>query len=483
MFLEAQQAFELVAAILAAAVIFVIANSTPLKVSVGFLLVLIPFQPVATIYGTANIGMTYVLFAALLIRGRLTYAPMLGAMLAVVFAYLISISQLPKMLYILHGAEVILLVSSFLVLILTYNLAREVENPKFIINLLIFMNVLCVLYCFVQLAVGPGQSFSLFGIDALSMNRNRGGEERLVGPFGTAGLTAAYFMSMTLILMYEAFNSQKKRRNSVLLLATLNVAMIIATANRGSFIVLISGTLLLLHAFRKELGYRRVSQALAVSTIIIVVSGAAVITYTDFGLMFSRLQSTTELEDGVPATRAYLWPRAWEDIKEKPILGHGPKLLGPNDRIFRRPPPEQLVSPYPHSLYLHLLVTVGIIGTVCMLYFLFSVAWRVYKAAKRHRLSSTNAPVSAYEKGWLVVGTIVVVTFLVDELKIEFLRSATTDYAHFMFALFGVFLGWADSAEAKSRATEIVRTKEVSKNIPFKDDYTVGARNARQRQI
>jgi hypothetical protein len=43
---------------------------------------------------------------------------------------------------------------------------------------------------------------------------------------------------------------------------------------------------------------------------------------------------------------------------------------------------------------------------------------------------------------------------LLDELKIEFLRDTTEDYAHFVFALFGIFLGWADAARARARSKE-----------------------------
>ena len=59
---------------------------------------------------------------------------------------------------------------------------------------------------------------------------------------------------------------------------------------------------------------------------------------------------------------------------------------------------------------------------------------------------------SEYERGWVLVGTIVIVAFLVDELKIEFLRYTTVDYGHFVFALFGIFLGWSDAARANAQA-------------------------------
>ena len=104
MYLETFQLVQLSAAILAAVLIFIAAYTAPLRISVGVLLVLIPFQLVDTTYGSSNVVMTYVLVSALMLRRRLQYAPMLGAAIAVVLAYLISMSQLPKSLFVSRGS-------------------------------------------------------------------------------------------------------------------------------------------------------------------------------------------------------------------------------------------------------------------------------------------------------------------------------------------------------------------------------------------
>lgn len=454
MYLESAQLLQFAFAILTAVLIFIGAYAAPLRVSVAILLVLIPFQPVDTSYGSANVVMTYVLFGALLIRGRLLFAPMLGRILAVVFAYLLSMSQIPRSVYVLHGVEIIALVSGFLVFFLTYNLARESKTSDYLVNILIIGNVLSVVYCLVQLVIGPGESIQLFGSKQLMLNENRGeGDARLVGPFATAGLTAAYFMSMTLIVVYKAIHSTGWAKASIALLAVANVAMILATANRGSFLVLIAGLLGFLYLFRTQLGFGRIIQILAASVIVILGTGSIIVTYTDFDQMFNRLAKTTETEDGLPQTRSALWPEAWENIKEKPILGHGPRVVLQRELRYRNVPDEQLVAAYPHNLYLHLLVTVGVVGTLCMLYLLIGIVWRVYMGAKNGRY------VSEYERGWVYVGVLVLVAFLVDELKIEFLRFTTVDYAHFVFLLFGLFLGRADAAMNRARISSGVSHK------------------------
>lgn len=462
--LDSAQIIQLSGALLAAVVIFVAAYAAPLRISVAILLVLIPFQPIETSYGSANTVMTYVLFGALLIRGRLVYAPILGSMLLVVFGYLLSISQLPRSVYVLHGVEVIALVSAFLVLVLAYNLAREIEDPKFIINLLAVSNFLAVLYCVVQFGVAPGESLELFGSKEFTLNKNRGeGDARLVGPFGTPGITAAYFMTMSLILVHECIYSTAKRRIFLSGLAVANVAMILATANRGSFLVLLGGLLWIVYLFRKRLGAAGVIQIVTVSTVVVIGMASVVATYTDYGQMFDRLEKTTEFEEGVPSTRAFVWPIAWENIEKKPVLGHGPRILQQHELRFRRVPSEQLVSPYPHNLYLYLLVTVGVVGLACMLLFFGRVLYGLAKGAKYGAYSSD------YERGLVSIGIIVVVTFLIDEIKIEFLRNGTADYAQFMFALFGLFLGWADRGCAKAR-TEQIDKKRASQDRSLRSE-------------
>jgi hypothetical protein len=274
MYLEPSQVFQLSAGLIGAILILVAAYASPLKVSVGILLFLVPFQPIETRFGSANILMTYVLFGALLLRGRLRYMPMLGPMLLVLLAYLVTISQLPKVLYFDHGLHLFFIVSGLLVFVLAYNLAREVDDPRYIVNILIAANVLSVVYCLAQFSVGPGERIVFFGMDELWMHRNRGGgDPRLVGPFGTPGITAAYFMTMTVLLAYEILHAHRRRRIALAILVCANVAMIMATANRGSFLVLIASMLGFLYLFRAEIGVLRAIRILVAFVIVLAATG------------------------------------------------------------------------------------------------------------------------------------------------------------------------------------------------------------------
>ena len=455
MYLDFSQIFQLSVGLIGAIIILVAAYGAPLKVSVGILLFLVPFQPIETRLGSANILMTYVLFGALVLRGRLRYLPMLGPMLLLLFAYLVSISRLPPELYFDHGLHLFFIVSGLLVFVMAYNLAREVEHPRYIVNILIAANVLAVIYCLVQFVSGPGERMVFFGMSDLWMHRNRGAHDpRLVGPFGTPGITAAYFMTMTVLLAYEILHAAGRRRIALAVLACANVAMIMATANRGSFLVLLASMLGFLYLFRAELGVMRAIHILLASVVVVAASGILVANYSEFGNMFSRLEQVGETEGGIPKTRQGVWTTAIETIPDRIWLGHGPYLAQSKglERSGRDVGSGQLVMAYPHNLYLHLLLTLGIVGTAAVLYFLFLATWRIYRGTKEGSFATD------YERGLVLLGTLLLVGFFVDEIKIEFLRHATIDYVHFILGLIGIFLGIADRGRA-NRALERVRSR------------------------
>jgi O-antigen ligase len=475
MYLEFSQIFQLSAGLIGAILIMVAASAAPMRVSVGILLFMIPFQPIETRFGSANVLMTFVLFGALLLRGRLRYVPMLGPMLLLVFAYLVSIGQLHPGLYFEHGLHLFFIISGLLVFVLAYNLAREVDGPRYLVNLLVGANILAVIYCLVQFSVGPGERMTFFGMSDLWMHRNRGaGDSRLVGPFGTPGITAAYFMSMTVMLAYEILHSRKYRRVALSILAAANVAMIMATANRGSFLVLIASMIGFLFLFRRELGVVRAINILVAGMVIVAGTGALVTTHTEFGNMFNRLERVAEFEGGVPQTRRGVWPAALETIPDKLWFGHGPVLAQRTAiaRSGRDVHPEQLVMSYPHNLYLHLLLTLGIFGTACMLFFLLATAWRIHTATRTGSFENT------YQKGFVSLGVLIIAGFFVDQIKIEFVRHSTIDYVHFVFALFGMFLGLADAGRARALQSGQVEseTPELGPDEPLPAALSMGPR-------
>lgn len=430
------QIAQLAVALLMAVLIFVVAWIAPLKTAVTILFVLVPFQLIETKYGSSSEVMTFILVAGLMLSGRQLRVPLLGPMLIVLFCYLISLTQVDKSLVGQHMVFVKALISGLLVLILTYNLAREVKEARSLVNALIVMDVLVCIYCGIQLGVGLQHERTIFfGIQELSLIANRADDARLVGPFAAAGITAEFFAILTVVLCYDLIYSVGRRKLLLIAVIAANLAFMVATANRGAFLTLIATFPLFLFAFRRVLGTMRVLQFSIAGALLLAGMAVIIVSYTDFDRMFERLEDTTETINGVPATRVNTWPVVWENVKVQPWLGSGPRLRLLDDDIT--PYKGHVYMPYPHSLYLYLLATVGIFGLMAMVFFIFRVGWHLHAA--RNRIFE-----SEYVMGFSKLGVLLIFAFMIDQIRIEFLRIELVDYQHFIFGMFGMWLGLAD---------------------------------------
>jgi O-antigen ligase len=152
--------------------------------------------------------------------------------------------------------------------------------------------------------------------------------------------------------------------------------------------------------------------------------------------MYDRLQAT-ELEGGLPDTRAGTWSDVWPRIFDKPVLGHGPRLRLYNDHV--QPYPKTAVINFPHNLYLFLLYTVGFAGLIVYLFFF---AW----LTSRYRAGVRKSIDDPFVHGFIKLGVLLMIVFLIDQMKVEFLRFQTVDYWHYLFSIFAIWLAFADMA-------------------------------------
>ena len=305
--------------------------------------------------------MAYALAVILLLNGGLKVR-MLPALGLLLLGHLISLSQVDRGLMSYHVIYMFRFTSCLVVFLLAYNFARQVESERSVMDVLLGINVLVLGYCILQLSAGPGEKFIPFGIDALEFNKNRHvGDARLVGPFDNPGSTAGYFTLMILVCAVELMLAKARRRTLVQGLVLLNLIGLVATGNRAGFLILVVMFPALLLTFKRELGARRVAQYLIGGLAVLAIASAAAISYTGFGRMYERLGQVTRPKRACLRLRSETWPIAIEKIKERPWLGDGPFFVDPETA-------EQLgwlrsdMSPFPHSLYLYLLRTIGIIG-------------------------------------------------------------------------------------------------------------------------
>ena len=106
--------FQLIIALFGGGMLFLVAYLAPVRIVMWVLLLLIPFQLIDSIYGSINMVFTYMVGAAFLLRGRIVRLPLLGAIIFIMFAYMLSFSlALPGTLRD-HGLYIISFISNFL---------------------------------------------------------------------------------------------------------------------------------------------------------------------------------------------------------------------------------------------------------------------------------------------------------------------------------------------------------------------------------
>jgi len=442
--LSASELNQLTLILLLATILFVLASALPQKVATSVLLMIAPFQLIDTRFGTSSIVLAYVVFIAALLRKERMQLPMLPHFLFLLLWYMISMSLMEPSTYIQHGVYLFSLVSAFLVFWLCYDLVNRFQDPSKVVTVFIVANVFVLIYCAIQLWIGPGERMYLFGIRDIYMTRVRA-DGRLTGPFESAEITAQYLVLMQFLLIHQFWHAKPGlMRKGIAVIGALNVLCLLATGSRGEFLLLVGGLGLYLWFFRRRLGTARAA-ALACGMAVTLLATALILeNFTQFGGLFDRLQRTEFTEEGIPDTRALLWPQAWREIQNAPIIGHGPRLrffLEGRGIIYD----NHVYIDYPHNLYLYLLFTVGIPGMLLFLWLVGSVAIRCAKAMKRATEPSYSADLAR-------TGVLLVILFLIDGLKIDQMRLNLADYWHFFFGLCGVLIAVCHRIESQVAA-------------------------------
>jgi O-antigen ligase len=429
-FTDSQYA-QLILAMACGILLFAMVYRIPERATLAILILLIPFQVIDSRYGSVNMLLIYLISFSFLLQGRLRQLPFLGPILLVLFSMVLSFTQVHPLVRMTNILYLIGFFSNILIFYLIYNFVLRTKDWNFIIKCLVALNILIVIYCAIQFVAGS-QTVSLFGIRELSMNPIRA-DGRLVGPFKATAITAEYLSVQCVLLAYLLTRRPGPGERATFIgLIAMNSLFLIATGNRGGFITLVFGGLLFLYFFRRQLGLARVTKMLVAGSTIVTIVALLVINYTQYDMLFDRL-SDTEVEGGVPDTRARAWPLAWERFQQAPILGHGPQLaIGTTQE---RAIAELATMIYPHNLILHVLYTTGLLGLI---------AWFVFFWQLVRRLLVAKSFEPEDGGGVIRMGLVMICVVFVSQLRIEFLRDGVLDYQNFLFALFALLLACSD---------------------------------------
>lgn len=428
------QYLQLIIGLALGVVLFVGTYAAPQRVVLFVVLLLIPFQPISSLYGNLNDVLVYMVAVSFLLQRRIKYYPLFGAVAMILFAYLLSMSQTSLAHKYQHVAFIIAIIANFLVFYLVYNfIVRDSDGFKVVWRVLAVMNILVIGYCTLQ-ALG-GERVTFLGAKEFAFNRVVGYGSRLTGPFQATAMMAEY-LSIQILLYGYALMHETRRRNAMFYLALIitNCIFLIMTGNRGGIITLVIGALLFLFVFRRELGAARIGASLVAGIAMLVVVSVIVTQYTQFNVLFERL-GETEFEGVVPDTRVG-WFEIWDDITANPILGHGPRFWVVDNSIRH--------VPFPHNLFMFIIYSVGSVGLLAYLYFfgrLVGRFWKGMRSAERRGLM----------EGLPALGLIIMVMFAVSELRMEFLRYSLHDYQQYIFLVLAMFLATSDIVIAEKR--------------------------------
>ena len=456
MFEDPSHYIQLSAAILLAVVFFAWANVASEKRVIGLLILLIPFQLIASRYGSLNVVLTYAVGFVFLLGRRFSCLPMIGAVTFVVLAYLLSLSQAPSGTFKDHAIYLFSIGANFLLFYIVYNsiYRMKAEGLQFFWKTLMALNVLVIGYCTLQLFAGLTGIVS-FGLEELTLNPVRE-DHRLTGPFHETALTAEYLDIMLLVLFYTIMHEKlQKKKNILWLLFALNCAFLITTGNRGGIVTLIFGLIVFMYLFRKELGVQAIMKYVFGGIFLFSVMAVVVVQYTEFNVLFDRIENT-EMDGVVPDSRSG-WKFMLPKVLEEPILGHGPRLRLHDDTYANHR--NIFIMPQPHSVYMYLMYTIGSVGLFAYFIFFLSI-WRHFSRASKIDTDDK------FLDGLPRLGIIILLMIAISQIRMEMFRFITSDYQQFIFMLLAGLLALAKArksgAPLPGKVGKTVRLDEIS---------------------
>jgi O-antigen ligase len=250
---------------------------------------------------------------------------------------------------------------------------------------------------------------------------------RVGGPFYDFELYGE-FMAVSFFLALFIFRRavRPNMRFFTGVLTVLTIFALLTSVTRGATLAFMGGVIYFTWLVRHRLKFRDFAAALLVGLTLYLGLEFVVSSFTRSGSVFDRIFAT-HFVNGLPDSRA-MWPIIWERVLEHPIVGHGPYYdLG----LQRGLTGGGLYSyTWPHNQYLYYAHTIGILGTAAFLF----VGIRLLIISFRDRAAGLQEP--SFSRSFMLALHVMLLVFLVDELKIDYLRNPI--YMYFPWLLMGL---------------------------------------------
>lgn len=244
---------------------------------------------------------------------------------------------------------------------------------------------------------------------------------RMGGPFRDFELFAEFLALSAPIIFFMIIRS---RRLAVRILFTIlllaDFFMLFSTITRGAFISLAIGVIYFAVISRRDFNFLRFVGITVTLVSISLIMNYIVANYTISGSLFDRLFKT-KFVGLIPDTRYGAWTYAWQRAMQHPFIGHAPAWK------FSRGLTTEF---WPHNAYLYILNVSGFFGLFAFLFLLY----KLFKASLPGIKSSIVS--SPFPEAFLKVLHVCLVIFVIDQIKIEYLRNI--NYVYFIWLLFGL---------------------------------------------
>lgn len=430
-----------VLAVAAAMVMFAIAWRIDIVSGIGLLLLALPY-PRSNIYGSTNIALVLLLIVIWLLRvgsqsaARPHPTPLDLPIVGLIVAYIISFYNIEKLAHLQFALAnfVLLLASLGTFYLIVSNVRTESDLQRLHKFQAITIALACLLGVF-ELAF-PGHSLIPGWIDfrekiaeGIDVHNLRVG-----GPFFDFEQMADFCAVSTLFVMFLFVRSRSTRSRFIygglLILVTF---MQFATVTRGGIIALVLGMVFLAWVLRRRITFVQLLVAAASLAAVLAAMDFLVANFTTSGDLFKRLMDpqTLRFKNGLPEGRAGTWTQAFGRMMEHPIIGHGPYYSLERGLTFWY---------WPHNVYLYIGNLVGLFG----LSFFLWILWRLWRIS---RPATTDLREGSYAAVYLVFGHVQLLVFMIDQLKIDYLRSPI--YQFQVWVMFAFLVAAAQLAHAK----------------------------------
>ncbi len=418
-----------VLAVMAATVIAGIAWRLDTVSGLGMLILALPYQR-GTVFGTTNFAFILLLLLIWLLRVAQRQSPLPRGtpvdipIVGLLFAYAISFYNINDPIALGRALQNTELFAASVVLF--YMVVNNVRTEDDLARLQTFqaVSITTIMLLAIFELNHPGGVFIPGWIEF----RQTVGTEfnlrnvRVGGPFFDFELLSEFCALNTLLIWFLILRARSfYRRAALTLVLLLDVFVLFATVTRGSVIALVLGIAYLAFRMRRRLGVVQLTLGAAALAAAAVSMNFYVANFTRSGSLGARLHETKFIGI-IPDDRIVVWRDAWELFLQHPLIGHGPYYA------------EQIgthITFWPHDIYLYLANLVGLLG----LGFFVALLFRLFVISKT-AVDDPQHP--RYSRAFLLVSHVQLVVFMIDEVKIEYLRNSI--YQFEVWVMFAVLV-------------------------------------------